>query len=123
GAFKDEILPIAVPQKKGDPLVVDRDEAIRADTTAEGLAALKPAFKKDGTVTAGNAPGVNDGASALVVMAADRAKSLHLAPLARIVAQATSGLPPKFVLMTPVEAVRRVAEKAGWKLYDVDLFE
>jgi acetyl-CoA C-acetyltransferase len=123
GAFTDEILPIVIPQKKGDPLVVDRDEAIRADTTVESLAALKPAFKKDGSVTAGNAPGVNDGASALVVMAAGRAASLGLVPLARIVAQATSGLPPKFVLMTPVEAVRRVAEKAGWDLKDVDLFE
>jgi acetyl-CoA C-acetyltransferase len=123
GAFSDEILAITLPQKKGGPLVVDRDEAIRADTTVEGLAALKPAFKKDGTVTAGNAPGVNDGASALVVMASERARSLGLAPLARIVAQATSGLAPKFVLMTPVEAVRRVAEKAGWKLEDVDLFE
>jgi acetyl-CoA C-acetyltransferase len=123
GDFADEILPITIPQKKGDPLVFDRDESIRGDTTREGLAALKPAFKKDGTVTAGNAPGVNDGASALVVMAAERAKSLGLAPLARIVAQATSGLAPKFVLMTPVEAVRRVAEKAGWKLADVDLFE
>jgi acetyl-CoA C-acetyltransferase len=123
GAFKDEILPIVIPQKKGDPLVVDRDEAIRADTTVESLATLKPAFKKDGSVTAGNAPGVNDGAAALVVMAAERAKSLGLAPLARIVAQATSGLAPKFVLMTPVEAVRRVADKAGWDLNDVDLFE
>ena len=123
GAFTDEILPIRIPQRKGDALVVDRDEAIRADTTVEGLAALKPAFKQDGTVTAGNAPGVNDGASALVVMAGERAASLGLAPLARIVAQATSGLAPKFVLMTPVEAVRRVAEKAGWKLADVDLFE
>ena len=123
GDFAEEILPIRIPQKKGDPLVFDRDESIRGDTTPEGLAALKPAFKKDGTVTAGNAPGVNDGASALVVMAAERAKSLGLAPLARIVAQATSGLAPKFVLMTPVEAVRRVAEKAGWKLEQVDLFE
>jgi len=123
GAFKDEILPIVITQKKGDPLVIDRDEAIRADTTVESLAALKPAFKKDGSVTAGNAPGVNDGAAALVVMAAERAKSLGLAPLARIVAQATSGLAPKFVLMTPVEAVRRVADKAGWDLNDVDLFE
>jgi len=123
GAFADEMLPISIPQKKGNPIVVDRDEAIRADTTIEALAALKPAFKKDGTVTAGNAPGVNDGASALVVMAADRAKSLSLSPLVRIVGQATSGLPPKLVLMTPVEAVRRVAEKVGWKLRDVDLFE
>ena len=123
GDFADEILAIRIPQKKGDPLVFDRDEAIRGDTTPEALAALKPAFRKDGTVTAGNAPGVNDGASALVVMAAERAKSLGLTPLARIVAQATSGLAPKFVLMTPVEAVRRVAEKAGWQLDQVDLFE
>ncbi len=123
GAFKDEILPISIPQKKGGALVIERDEAIRADTSVESLAALKPAFKPDGTVTAGNAPGVNDGASALVVMATDRAKSLGLTPLARIVGQATSGLPPKLVLMTPVEAVRRVAEKVGWELKDVDLFE
>jgi acetyl-CoA C-acetyltransferase len=123
GAFAEEILPIVIPQKKGDPLVVDRDEAIRDDTTVASLAALKPAFKKDGSVTAGNAPGVNDGAAALVMMAAERAQSLGLAPLARIVAQATSGLPPKFVLMTPVEAVRRVVKKAGWDLKDVDLFE
>jgi acetyl-CoA C-acetyltransferase len=123
GLFKDEILPISIPQKKGVPIIVDRDEPIRADTTVEALAKLKPAFKEGGSVTAGNAPGVNDGASALVVMAAERAKSLGLPPLARIVAQATSGLPPKFVLMTPVEAVQRVAEKTGWKLSDVDLFE
>ena len=123
GAFKEEILPVSIPQRKGASVVVDRDEAIRADTTVEALAALKPAFKKDGTVTAGNAPGVNDGASAVVVMAAERAKSLGLTPLARIVAQATSGLAPKLVLMTPVEAVQRVVEKAGWKLQSVDLFE
>jgi acetyl-CoA C-acetyltransferase len=123
GWFKDEILPISIQQKKGGPQILDRDEAIRPDTTVESLAALKPAFKKDGTVTAGNAPGVNDGASAVVVMAAERAASLGLAPLARIVGQATSGLPPKFVLMTPVEAVRRVAKKVGWQLADVDLFE
>jgi acetyl-CoA C-acetyltransferase len=122
GAFKDEILPITVTSKKGDT-IIDRDEPIRADTTVAGLGALKPAFKKDGTVTAGNAPGVNDGASALVVMDGERAHSLGLQPLARIVAQATSGLAPKLVLMTPVEAVRRVADKAGWRLADVDLFE
>ena len=87
------------------------------------LSKLKPAFKKNGTVTAGNAPGVNDGASALVVMSADRAAALGRHPAARIVAQATSGLAPKFVLMTPVEAVRKVAVKAGWDLKDVDLFE
>ena len=123
GAFADEMLAIEIPQKKGNAVVVDRDEAIRGDTTVEALAALKPAFRKDGSVTAGNAPGVNDGASALVVMADARAKSLGLTPLARIVGQATSGLAPKFVLMTPVEAVRRVAEKVGWDLRDVDLFE
>jgi len=123
GLFKDEILPISIPQKGGPAIAMDRDEPIRPDTTAESLAKLKPAFKKDGSVTAGNAPGVNDGASALVVIAAERAKALGLAPLARIVGQATSGLAPKFVLMTPVEAVRRVAEKAGWDLKDVDLFE
>ena len=123
GAFADEILRITIPQKKGDAIVVDRDEGVRPDTTSATLGALKPAFQKDGTVTAGNAPGVNDGASALVVMDAVRARSLGLAPMARIVAQATTGLPPKFVLMTPVEAVRRVAEKAGWALDDVDLFE
>jgi acetyl-CoA C-acetyltransferase len=123
GAFADEILPISIPQKKGPPLVVDRDESIRAETTVEALAALKPAFKQDGSVTAGNAPGVNDGASALVVMAEERAQSLGLTPLARIVAQATSGLAPKFVLMTPVDAVKRVVDKTGWALRDVDLFE
>ena len=123
GLFADEILPVSLPQKKGPPLVVDRDESVRADATVESLGRLQPAFKKDGTVTAGNAPGVNDGASALVVMAAERARSLGLTPLARIVAQATSGLPPRLVLMTPVEAVRRVAQKAGWGLESVDLFE
>jgi len=123
GAFKDEILPISIAQRKGDPIVIDRDESIRADTTADALKALKPAFKKDGSVTAGNAPGVNDGASALVVMAAERTQSLGLTPLARIAGQATSGLAPKFVLMTPVEAVQRVLEKTGWKIEDVDLFE
>jgi acetyl-CoA C-acetyltransferase len=123
GFFKDEILPISLPQKRGPAVVMDRDEAIRPETTADALAKLKPAFKTDGSVTAGNAPGVNDGASALVVMAADRARALGLTPLARIVGQATSGLPPKLVLMTPVEAVRRVAQKVGWNLADVDLFE
>jgi acetyl-CoA C-acetyltransferase len=123
GFFKDEILPVSIPQRKGAPVMMDRDEPIRADTTVETLGALKPAFKKDGTVTAGNAPGVNDGASALVVMADDRAAALGLKPLARIVAQATTGLAPKFVLMTPVEAIRRVTKKAGWALADVDLFE
>jgi acetyl-CoA C-acetyltransferase len=123
GRFADEIFPIRIPQKKGDDVVIDRDESIRADTTPAGLAALRPAFLTDGTVTAGNAPPVNDGASALVVMSEARATRERVAPLARVVAQATSGLAPKYVLMTPVEAVRRVASKAGWNLADVDLFE
>ena len=123
GWFKDEILPISIPQRKGPAVVVDKDEPIREDTTAESLAALKPAFKKDGSVTAGNAPGVNDAAAALVVMAADRARTLGAAPMARIVGQATSGLAPKMVMMTPVQAVQKVASKVGWALNDVDLFE
>ena len=123
GAFKAEMLPVSIPQKKGDPVVFDRDESVRGDTTAEALRALKPAFKKDGTVTAGNAPPVNDGAAALVVMSAERAKALGLKPLARIVAQATSGLAPKMLLMTPVEATRKVLKKAGWSLGEVDLLE
>jgi len=123
GWFTDEIVPVEIPQKKGAPLRFDRDEAIREDTTADTLAGLKPAFKKGGSVTAGNAPGVNDGAAAVVVMGADTAKALGLTPMARIVGQATSGLAPKLVLMTPVEAVRKVAKKVGWRLEDVDLFE
>jgi acetyl-CoA C-acetyltransferase len=123
GWFRDEILPVQVPRKKGDPIAIDRDEPIRADTTASSLSALRPAFKKDGTVTAGNAPGVNDGAAALIVMSASRAAQLGTSPLARIVAQATSGLAPKLVMMTPVDAVRKVAGKAGWSLAEVDLFE
>jgi acetyl-CoA C-acetyltransferase len=123
GWFKDEIVPVEIPQKKGAPVLFDRDEAIREDTTAQTLAGLKPAFKKDGSVTAGNAPGVNDGAAAVVIMAAEKAQSLGLKPMVRVIGQATSGLPPKLVLMTPVEAVRRVAQKVGWRLEDVDLFE
>jgi acetyl-CoA C-acetyltransferase len=123
GHFTDEILPVSIPQKKGAPIVVDRDESIRPDTTVESLARLKPAFKSDGSVTSGNAPGVNDGASALVVMAEERAKGLGIPPMAQIVGQATSGLPPKLVLMTPVDAVQRLMQKVGWAVDDVDLFE
>src|SRR5687767_10426349 len=123
GKFNDEILPVSIPQKKGDPLVFNKDESVRGDTTAEVLRGLKPAFKKDGSVTAGNAPPVNDGAAALVVMAEDRMQSLNVKPIARIVAQATSGLAPKMLLMTPVEATRKVMKKAGWSINDVDLLE
>jgi acetyl-CoA C-acetyltransferase len=123
GWFKDEIVPVSIAQKKGDPIVIDRDEPIREDTTLESLGRLKPAFKKDGTVTAGNAPGVNDGAAALVVMGADVAARLKLTPLARVVGQATSGLEPQLVMMTPVQAVRKLLAKTGWRIEDVDLVE
>jgi acetyl-CoA C-acetyltransferase len=123
GKFKAEILPVSIPQRKGDPIVFAQDESVRGDTTAEVLRGLKPAFKKDGSVTAGNAPPVNDGAAALVVMSADKVKAANATPLARIVAQATSGLAPKMLLMTPVEATRKVLKKAGWSLNDVDLLE
>jgi acetyl-CoA C-acetyltransferase len=123
GWFADEIVPVEIPQKKGTPISFAQDETVRADTSVETLAGLRPAFKKDGSVTAGNSPGVNDGAAALVVMAAQKAAALGVTPMARIVGQATSGLAPKMVLMTPVEAVRKVAAKVNWKLEDVDLFE
>ena len=123
GRFKAEILPVSVPQKNGAPIVVHRDESVRADTSMDTLGALKPAFKIDGSVTAGNAPPVNDGAAALVVMSAKRAGHLNVKPMARIIGQATSGLAPKYVLMTPVEAVRRLVSKIGWTLEEVDLIE
>jgi acetyl-CoA C-acetyltransferase len=123
GKFRDEMLAVPIPQKKGEPVLFDRDESVRPDTTTESLRALKPAFKKDGTVTAGNAPPVNDGAAALVVMSAERAAELGLTPMARIVAQATSGIQPRMLLMTPVEATRKVLKKANWRLDEVDLFE
>ncbi len=125
GAFTEEILPVQIKQRKGPPIVFDRDEAVREDTNEAALAALKPAFVTDGTgtVTAGNAPGVNDGAAALVVMSAARAAALNLTRLARIVAQATRGLAPKWVMMTPVQAGQRVLQKAGWTLDQVDLIE
>jgi acetyl-CoA C-acetyltransferase len=123
--FKSQIVPIELaPRKKGgDPVIFDKDESPREDTTIEVLRSLKPAFKKDGTVTAGNAPGVNDGAAALVVTSAKRAKEIGAAPMVRIVAQATSGVEPKWVMMAPVDAVRKIWEKTGWKNEDVDLYE
>jgi acetyl-CoA C-acetyltransferase len=123
GWFREEIVPITVPQKKGESVIVAHDEPIRPETTTEGLAKLKPAFKAGGTVTAGNAPGVNDGAAALVVTSEARATALGIMPIARIVAYATSGRPPKYVLMTPIEAVRKVLAKTGWTVADVDLVE
>jgi acetyl-CoA C-acetyltransferase len=124
GKFKDEIVSIEIPQRKGAPVVFDTDETVREDTSLDALGNLKPAFKKEGgTVTAGNAPGVNDGASAVVVTSADRAKSLGVEPMARIVAQATSGIQPELVMMAPVEAIQKVVKKAGWSLKDVDLIE
>jgi acetyl-CoA C-acetyltransferase len=123
GLFKNEIVPVSVPRKNADPVLIEHDESVRPDASMETLGALRPAFRKDGTVTAGNSPSVNDAAAALVVMSATRAATLGVKPMARIVGQATSGLAPKYILMTPVEAVRRVAKKIGWRLDDVDLFE
>ena len=124
GWFTDEILPVEIPQRKGDPIRLDYDESVRPDTSVEALGRLRPAFKKEGgSVTAGNAPGVNDGAAAVVVMAAEKARELGLAPMARIVGQAVSGLSPKWILMTPVQAVQKLMVKIGWSLDGVDLFE
>ncbi len=123
GKFKEEILAIEIPQRKGDPIVMDTDEPVRGDTTAGALGKLKPVFKKDGTVTAGNAPGVNDGAAALVVMSSEKAKELSIQPMARIVAQAVAGLEPEWVMMAPVPAVQELLKKAGWTTGEVDLFE
>jgi len=122
---KSQIVPVEIPaKKKGAPAVIfDKDESPREDTTVETLRALKPAFKKDGTVTAGNAPGVNDGAAALLVTSATRAKELGAKPMARVVAQATSGIDPQWVMMAPVGAVRKIWERTGWKNQDVDLYE
>src|SRR5882672_87922 len=123
--FKAQIVPVELPpRKKGEaPGVFDKDESPREDTTIELLRSLKPAFKKDGSVTAGNAPGVNDGAAAVVVTSAKRARELGAKPVARIVAQASSGVEPKWVMMAPVGAVRTIWEKTGWKNEDVDLYE
>jgi acetyl-CoA C-acetyltransferase len=123
GKFTDEILPVAIPQKKGDPLMFAADETPREDTSLAALARLKPAFKEGGTVTAGNAPGVNDGAAALVVTSAERARALGRKPLARIVGQAVAGLDPSLVMMTPVPAVRKLWAKTGWSADNVDLYE
>src|SRR6476660_719432 len=122
--FEGQILPIEVPQKKGESVVIKYDESPREDTSMEALAKLKPAFKKDGTVTAGNAPGTNDGAAAFIVTSERVAKNLGKAPMARIVAQAVSGVEPKWVMMAPVDAVEKLLTKTGWdRDKDVDLIE
>ncbi len=123
GRFRSEIVSVEIPQARGETVSVAEDETIRPDSTPEILKGLKPAFKKDGSVTAGNSPGVNDGAAALVVMSEDRARSLGLQPMARIAGYATSGLAPKLLLMTPVGAIRKLLDRVQWKLEDVDLFE
>ena len=123
GKFRDEIVPVEIKQRKGPPVIFDTDEPVREDTSLESLGKLKPAFKEGGTVTAGNAPGVNDGASAVVVTSAERAKSLGVEPMARIAGQATSGIEPKLVMMAPVEAIKKLLKKTGWSLSHVDLIE
>jgi acetyl-CoA C-acetyltransferase len=121
--FEGQIVPVEIPQKKGDPVVFKKDESPREDSTLEKLATLKPVFKKDGTVTAGNAPGTNDGAAALVVTSDAWAAKNGKTPLARIVGQAVSGVEPKWVMMAPVDAVNMLLKKVGWKKEDVDLIE
>jgi acetyl-CoA C-acetyltransferase len=123
GKFKDEIVAIEIPQKKGTPIIFEADETVREDTSLEALGKLKPAFKKEGTVTAGNAPGVNDGASAVVVTSLERARAMGVEPMARIVAQTTAGVEPKLVMMAPVDAVRKLLKKTGWSTSEVDLVE
>jgi acetyl-CoA C-acetyltransferase len=121
--FSEEIVPIPIPQKKGEPVLFRTDESPRADTTLEALARLKPAFKPGGTVTAGNAPGTNDGAAALVITSAEKAREWNKEPMARVVGQAVSGVEPKWVMMAPVSAVQALLKKVSWKLQDVELFE
>lgn len=121
--FSQEIVPVPIPQKKGEPVLFKTDESPRADTTLEALGRLKPAFKPDGTVTAGNSPGTNDGAAALVVTSSEKARELGRKPLASVVGQAVSGVEPRWVMMAPVEAVHKLLKKVGWKLEDVDLVE
>ncbi|TMH05726.1 MAG: acetyl-CoA C-acetyltransferase [Betaproteobacteria bacterium] len=123
GKFKDEIVGVSIPQKKGDPLVFDSDEFINKKTSAEALAGLRPAFDKAGSVTAGNASGLNDGAAAVVVMSAQRAQALGLKPLARIASYASAAVDPAYMGMGPVPAARKALERAGWKPADLDLLE
>ena len=123
GRFEEEIVPIEIPQRKGAPNIVNRDEGPREDASVETLAKLKPAFKEDGTVTAGNASTINDGAAAVVVTSSGFARSAGRSPMARIVAHATSGVEPKLVMMAPITAIQKTLDRAGWRLPDVDLIE
>src|ERR1700743_1544383 len=123
GRFDDEIVPVEIPQRKGEPLRFATDEFVRHGVTAESLAGLKPAFSKEGTVTAANASGLNDGAAAVVVMSAKKAEALGLTPLARIKAYANAGVDPKIMGMGPVPASKRCLERAGWSVNDLDLME
>ncbi|MGD2172331.1 MAG: acetyl-CoA C-acetyltransferase [Gammaproteobacteria bacterium] len=123
GFFDDELVPVQVPQRRGDPVVFDRDEYIKPGTTAEGLGKLRPAFDREGTVTAGNASGINDGAAALLVMSADKAAELGLEPLATITAYSSAGVDPAIMGTGPIPASRKCLEKAGWSVNDLDLIE
>ncbi len=123
GIFDEEIVPVTIPQKKGDPIVVRRDEAPRPDTTLEVLAKLPPVYKKDGTITAGNAPGINDGAAALVVMSEEKAKELGKKPLATILGHAQVGAEAPYIATTPGLAINKLLQKTGVKLEEIDLFE
>jgi len=123
GYFKDEIVPVEVPQRKGDPIIFDVDEGPRKDATIEKLTKLRPAFKKDGTVTAGNASSLNDGASAVVVASADAVKEKKLQPMAKILGSTTNGVEPAMVMYAPKGAIEKLLANVGWKIEDVDLFE
>ena len=123
GRFKDEIVPVVIPQRKGDPIVFDTDEYVNRKTSAEALAGLRPAFDKAGSVTAGNASGINDGAAAVMVMTAAKAQQLGLKPMARIASYANAALDPAYMGMGPVPAARRALERAGWTPADLDLLE
>ena len=123
GKFKDEIVPVVIPQKKGDPIVFDTDEYVKAGTTMEKLAKLKPAFKKDGTVTAGNASGINDGAAAIIVASGEFVKANNLKPMMKIVATGSVGVEPSLMGTGPIPSVRQVLKKAGLEAKDIDLFE
>jgi acetyl-CoA C-acetyltransferase len=123
GRFNEEVVPIEIPSRKGPPSILREDESVRPDVSLESLSKLRPAFKPEGTVTAGNAPGLNDAAAALVMMSASKAETLGLKPMVRIRAQATSGVDPKWIMLAPVTGVQKLLAKAGWSIGDVDLFE